>query len=143
MRSRVFFGILATFFLVTIAIEVSFYDSNFFKVREINNISANITNVIFFLFMIMLFPLAARTYHNRAFIDFKKVFTFQAFGVAFTLIINLIINVKLLWNSKTDDPLLSETYLGLQILQMIGLFVFVLSKRPLDLFSTFSKRPDL
>jgi hypothetical protein len=57
-------------------------------------------------------------------------------------VINLII-ANVIFTEIAHVTLLSPTYLWLQILQMSGLFVFVIQKRPQDLFSDFSKRPDL
>lgn len=39
--------------------------------------------------------------------------------------------------------LLSLPYLGLIAGQILGFYVFVLSKRPFDLFALFNKRPDV
>lgn len=110
--------------------------------RNICNIGADLLDIIFFIVMLLLFPLAAEAYHNSAYRDYKKTFAFQAFGSAMSLAINLIINVILL-EQESDNPLVSPTYLELMILQMLGLYVFVLSKEPVDLFSTFCKRPDI
>jgi hypothetical protein len=45
-----------------------------FLVRQAVNISANAVDVIFFAVMILLFPFAAKRFHNRAYIEYRKNF---------------------------------------------------------------------
>ena len=38
---------------------------------------------------------------------------------------------------------LSDDYLKLELIQIVIVYIFVLSKRPQDLFKSFNKRPDV
>jgi hypothetical protein len=65
-------------------------------------------------------------------------------GTIFVLAFNSTIDIL----SITDHNfrllgLLSNEYLGLIAGQILGFYVFVLSKRPYDLFALFNKRPDV
>lgn len=109
-------------------------------------------NIVFFVIILCLFPATARTYHLTAFNEYKHSLRTQAIGSACLLAFNIGLNVfqwiedsQYIQNdvSQNPAPLMGELYIAITMLQCVCFAVFVLAKRPIDLFEHFNLRPDV
>jgi len=142
IRSRLFFGALSVYFIVTIVwVSISLPKGNEADVRKAINQIANPVNWVFLVVTTVLFAIYARRHSFQAFNEYKKAFAMQVFGMVQLLTVNFILDRDSF--AGKPDPLLYWKYLELQIVQNLSLFIFVSFKQPFDLFSKFSKCPEI
>lgn len=64
--------------------------------------------------------------------------------MAGTIVANLSVTaIQLYYTTLTDKKDFTTAYEALVLIQIIAAYIFVISKRPKDLFRHFNKRPDV
>ena len=102
------------------------------------------TNVAAFVVTVLMFSHAAYKRHRSEWNDYRTVLFIQALGISTVLGNCVFINCEQRRNlGLRCSPLLSPSYLTMNCLEIVGCFVFVLTKRFHDIFKCFNKRPDV
>ena len=98
--------------------------------------------LIFFVVTTILFFRAAKRYQHREFMEHRRRFYLQAFGISFAIGINLYFTISFLTGHSSDkkEPHFdSNRYLIQQMFQILGIYIMILSKSAKDCFFCFTK----
>ena len=105
-------------------------------------LSSALFNLTFFVTTMTLFPYAAYKKHRFAYLEYKPRFFIQATGTFIMILVCIYMDCIGIKNVKSARFPYSEV-LELGLLHWMGVYIFVISKRPQDTFMHFSKRPDI
>ena len=101
---------------------------------------SNVAVALFFVITMVLFSFAGYKKHHAAFLDYRVKFFIQATGTLILISVGIYVNFLI---RDFENPFESLKYLYLNLIQTLGILIFVISKRPQDTFMCFNKRPDI
>jgi hypothetical protein len=120
------------------------------KLRDmLNNVKFIVTHCynlycwIFLVSAVYFFRRSALTQQRQAYLEYKNAFWTQIAGILQVILFNSFMDILFMFKLEVLNPGKSPHYLWLLMGQILGFYIFVIFKEPRDLFSIFTKRPDV